>query len=194
MLRSSVIMFVLAACGGRSSEPASPATPGAPTREAGLAAWATVRGVLQHPRCQNCHPSGDAPLQGDDSHVHGQNVMRGPSGHGMVGEECTTCHGPANPSSNYGAHVPPGSVEGWHMPSPELRLVFVGVAPHELCEQIKNPATNGNKDMAALRRHLDSPLVQWGWSPGFGRAPVATPRDAFLAAWDTWASAGAPCP
>ena len=33
--------------------------------------------VFVSPRCQNCHPSGDAPLQGDDSHVHAQNVKRG---------------------------------------------------------------------------------------------------------------------
>src|SRR5262249_58451043 len=25
--------------------------------------------VFMHPRCQNCHPAGDTPLQGDDSHV-----------------------------------------------------------------------------------------------------------------------------
>src|SRR5258706_10489455 len=36
--------------------------------------------VFMHPRCMNCHPSGDAPLQGDDSHIHLQNVTRGPDG------------------------------------------------------------------------------------------------------------------
>jgi len=25
---------------------------------------------LKLTRCQNCHPAGDTPLQGDDSHVH----------------------------------------------------------------------------------------------------------------------------
>ena len=46
---------------------------------------------------------------------------------------------------------------GWRMPKPEQRLVFVGVAPGALCEQIKDPARNGGKDMAALRAHLDDP-------------------------------------
>ena len=58
-------------------------------------------------------------------------------------------------------------------------------------------ARSGRTDgwhMAALRTHLDSPLVLWGWSPGFGRPPVSTPRDAFLGAWDIWARGGAPCP
>jgi isoquinoline 1-oxidoreductase beta subunit len=186
------VLLALVGCGGRSGEPSRP--PGVPSREAGVTAFETVRAVLQHPRCQNCHPAGDAPLQGDDGHVHNQNVKRGPVGRGMVGEECSTCHGPANPPSNYGAHVPPGSGEAWRMPSPAQKLVFVGVAPHALCEQLKDPATNGGRDMAALRAHLDTPLVVWGWSPGFGRAPVATPRDEFLAAWGIWARAGAPCP
>lgn len=26
--------------------------------------------VLTHPRCMNCHPTGDHPLQGDDHHEH----------------------------------------------------------------------------------------------------------------------------
>jgi hypothetical protein len=193
MSRSIVIACVLcvAGCPGGSKGPNEPGPTG---REAGLVAFETVRGVLQHPRCQNCHPDGDAPLQGDDGHVHTQNVLRGPTGNGMPGMECSTCHGPANPPSNYGAHVPPGNVKDWHMPPPELKMVFVGVAPGALCEQIKDPARNGGKDMAALRVHLDDPLVTWGWDPGFGRAPVHTPRDAFIAAWETWASAGAPCP
>ena len=194
MMRSLALVVVasLAACGGSSSPPTGPGTSGDPA--AGLVAWETVRSVLQHPRCQNCHPGGDAPLQCDDSHVHAQNVQRGPTGHGMVGENCSTCHGPANPPSAYGQHIPPGVSDGWHMPAPEMKLVFVGVASGALCAQLKDPARNGGKDMAALRAHLDTPLVQWGWAPGFGRAPVPTPRAQFLAAWETWARAGAPCP
>src|SRR5271166_191968 len=38
-------------------------------REAFLAAYK----VFMHPRCMNCHPAGDAPFQGDDSHLHSQN-------------------------------------------------------------------------------------------------------------------------
>jgi hypothetical protein len=178
--------IVLAACGSKSQP--------TPDQAAGLAAFETVRAVLQHPRCQNCHPAGDAPLQGDDSHVHTQNVQRGPEGRGRIGEECTTCHGPANPPDSYGEHVPPGAPEGWHMPPPDLKLVFVGVAPRTLCEHLKNPATNGGKDMAALRAHLDTSLVTWGWKPGVGRAPVSTPYSTFITAWETWAAAGAPCP
>jgi hypothetical protein len=45
-----------------------------------------------------------------------------------------------------------------------------------------------------LRIHLDEPLVMWGWDPGFGRAPVATPRRDFLNAFETWTRNDAPCP
>lgn len=183
-------LILVAACGSSHSTSTAPAA----NRDQGLVAFETVRGVLQHPRCQNCHPAGDAPLQGDDSHVHQQNVKRGPKGEGAVGMECSTCHGPANPSSKFGEHIPPGNSDGWHMPGPDQKLVFVGVSPHDLCEQIKDPARNGGKDLAALRKHLDSPLVTWGWDPGFGRAPVPVPRDQFIAAWETWAAAGTPCP
>ncbi|MFT3772911.1 MAG: hypothetical protein QM820_46590 [Minicystis sp.] len=180
----------LAAC----SDPLPSATQPSQATTDGLAAFEVVRQVLQHPRCQNCHPAGDAPLQGEDSHVHAQNVHRGKEGRGEVGEECTTCHGPANPPSAYGAHVPPGAAKPWHMPPEDMKLVFAGVTPGALCEQIKDPARNGGKDMAALRAHLDDPLVTWGWSPGFQRAPVSVPRDRFLTAWEAWARAGAPCP
>jgi hypothetical protein len=194
MMRTFVtsIVLVLAACNGQAPQ-ADPAAP-KPDKAAGVAAFATVRAVLQHPRCQNCHPAGDAPLQGDEGRVHGMNVLRGPTGHGMAGAECSTCHGPANPPSNYGPNVPPGVSTAWHMPKPEEKLVFVGVEPRALCEQVKDPARNGGKDMAALRAHLEDPLVTWGWSPGFGRAPVSTPYATFIAAWETWAAAGAPCP
>jgi cytochrome c5 len=185
---------LVGACGNSPAPVTGGAKAGPADHATALAAFETVRSVFQHPRCQNCHPAGDAPLQGDDGRLHAQNVRRGPEGKGEIGEECSTCHGAANPSSAYGLHVPPGNVKGWHMPAPDMKLVFVGVAPGALCEQIKDPARNGGKDMTALRAHLDDPLVVWGWAPGFGRAPVPVPREQFLAAWETWAGAGAPCP
>ncbi|WP_437754855.1 hypothetical protein [Sorangium sp. So ce1389] len=195
MIRSSLVLaFLLAACGGQAPGASQAPSPSPASREAGLAAFETVRGVLQHPRCQNCHPAGDVPLQGDEGRLHNQYVLRGPTGHGMAGAECTTCHGPTNPPNSFGMHVPPGVSKGWHMPPPEMKMVFVGVAPRALCEQVKDPARNGGKDMAALRVHLEDPLVTWGWNPGAGRTPIPTPYAEFVAAWETWARAGAPCP
>ncbi|WP_437730588.1 hypothetical protein [Sorangium sp. So ce1335] len=195
MIRSSLVFaLLLAACGGQTPGASQAPAPSPADRQAGLAAFETVRSVLQHPRCQNCHPAGDVPLQGDEGRPHNQLVLRGPTGHGMAGAECTTCHGPTNPPNSFGMHVPPGVSKGWHMPPPEMKMVFVGVAPRALCEQIKDPARNGGKDMAALRVHLEDPLVTWGWNPGAGRTPIPTPYPEFVAAWETWARAGAPCP
>ncbi len=195
MRASAMAIIALAAACSSTPRAAGPGpSSGPPSASEGVVAFATVQAVLQHPRCQNCHPAGDAPLQGDDGHVHLQYVKRGPLGRGEVGQECSTCHGPANPPSNYGLHIPPGVSEGWRMPPPDAPLVFVGRAPRELCEQLKDPAQTGGKDLGGVRAHLDTPLVTWGWDPGFGRAPVATPRAEFLAAFERWVAAGAPCP
>lgn len=199
------LMLGIGAC-GRSS-PGAPAQAdtiagGAPEaaapapvdRATALAAFETVRAVFQHPRCQNCHPAGDAPLQGDEGRTHQQYVLRGPYGRGMVGQECSTCHGLVNLPDSYGRHMPPGIATGWRMPSPDQPLVFEGLAPEALCKQIKDPAFNGGKDMAALRHHMEDPLVTWAWAPGYGRSPVPIEREVFLDAWARWEGAGAPCP
>jgi len=39
-------------------------------------AFEKVYAVLKHPRCLNCHPAGDIPLQGEDSHVHSMKPRR----------------------------------------------------------------------------------------------------------------------
>jgi hypothetical protein len=172
---------------------ASAATPA--TAQAPLAAFETVRAVLQDARCANCHPAIDRPLQTDQSFVHAMNVQRGPTGHGLPGAECSTCHGKANTPDSYGPHQPPGVATDWHLPPPEMRMVFVGRSPRELCEQLKDPQRNGHKDLAALVHHVSSdPLVLWGWSPGFGRRPVSVPHAEFVAAFKRWSDAGAPCP
>lgn len=188
-------LFTLIAVAACSSSPSNKTVSPTPSGGGdGLAAFETMRAVFQHPRCQNCHPAGDVPLQGDASEPHKQNVQRGPDGNGAVGLACTTCHGAANPPASYGEHIPPGTTKPWHMPTAAMPMVFVGMSPHALCEQLKDPARNGGRDLAALRSHLDDPLVTWAWDPGVGRAPVPTPRADFLKAFETWASAGAPCP
>src|SRR6202140_5726086 len=106
-----------------------------PDANASRAAFLQIYRVLTSPRCQNCHPAGDAPLQGDDSHVHLQNVQRGPDGHGVTAMRCDTCHQTANLS---GAHMPPGNPK-WALTPPAEKMVFVGRSPAELCRQIKDP-------------------------------------------------------
>jgi hypothetical protein len=182
--------LALAACAAA----APPPTPAAPKADP-LAAFETVRTVLAHPRCLNCHPGGDGPLQGDADALHAQGVVRGPDGRGVAGLACTSCHGRANLPASYGPAQPPGVSTEWRMPGPAVKMVFAGVAAKALCEQLKDPARNGGKDLAALLEHVaHDPLVLWGWAPGAGRAPVAVPHDVFTAAFTAWSQQGAPCP
>ena len=161
---------------------------------AGLAAFETVRAVLQYPRCVNCHIPGDAPLQFDDSRVHAQNVKRGPNGKGALGLSCSTCHADKNPPASYGPHMPPGA-PNWHLPPPDKRMVFLGRSSAEIAQVLKDPAANGGKDLQALIEHVDhDKLVLWGWDPGVGRAPVPVPHADFVAAFKAWVAAGAPVP
>src|SRR4051794_16537911 len=59
-----------------------------------VAAFTQVYSVLMHPRCMNCHPKGDVPLQGDDSHFHTMAPKRGKDGHGLYAMKCSNCHQP----------------------------------------------------------------------------------------------------
>jgi len=171
--------------------PASTST--ATTTAEGVDAFKTVQKVLQHPRCQNCHIPGAAPLQFDEGRVHAMSIQRGADGKGAAGLSCSACHGAGNLPASYGEHVPPGA-PNWHLPPPDRKMVFIGLSAGDLCRGLKDKQHNGGKDIAALTEHVDhDPLVLWGWNPGLGRAPVSVAHDEFMAAFKTWADAGAPC-
>ncbi len=188
------VLVCLAAAGIAISAMLASAPPPAVSEKDGLAAFETVRAVLQHPRCQNCHIPGDAPLQFDAGLTHAQNVLRGKDGKGAPGLACATCHASANPPASYGASMPPGA-PNWHLPPPDKKMVFIGLTSGELCRVVRDPKKNGGKDFAALTEHVASDgLVLWGWSPGVGRAPVSVAHAEFVAKFKTWVDAGAPCP
>jgi hypothetical protein len=182
-------LLVLAQCLATSSDPqASAARASGPS---GAEAWGVVYEVLQHPRCMNCHPVGDSPLQGDQSLPHVQGVKRGPDGHGFYAMRCDTCHQTTNLEA---PHLPPGA-PNWHLPSPDMPLVFEGVSSGDLCRQMRDPRTNGGKSHAELEHHMtQDALVLWGWDPGPGRAPVSTPQRVFAEAARTWIASGCDCP
>jgi cytochrome c5 len=162
-----------------------------PDATASREAFLQVYKVWTSPRCQNCHPAGDAPLQGDDSHVHLQNVKRGKDGHGVYGMRCDTCHQTANLA---GEHMPPGNPK-WALPPPEHKMVFVGRTPAQLCRQIKDRAQNGNRSLQQLFDHISSDdLVGWGWDPGQGRTLPPLSRAETSAQMRIWIDGGAACP
>ena len=159
-----------------------------------VTAFFTVQKVLQHPRCQNCHIPGDAPLQFDEGLPHQMQVVRGPDGHGTPGLSCAACHDVVNPPASYGPHAPPGAPT-WHLPPPDQKMVFINLSAAELCAVVKNPNTNGGKNFDALIKHVaEDKLVLWGWQPGGNRAPVSVPHEEFVAKFKQWAAAGGPCP
>ena len=170
---------------------ATPAIPYVSNDAAAQAAFLRAWTVFNSPRCRNCHPAGDAPLQGDDSHVHIQDVKRGPDGHGVYGMKCNTCHQLANTP---GDNMPPGNPK-WGLPPPNMKMVIVGETPGQFCRQLKDPAQNGGRTLAQIITHVSSDdLVGWGWHPGDGRALPPLTRPEFANAVKEWVKNGAACP
>ena len=62
---------------GTIAAPSMSAAPVTSNDAAAQAAFNRAWTVFNSPRCRNCHPAGDAPLQGDDSHVHLHKVTTG---------------------------------------------------------------------------------------------------------------------
>ena len=169
---------------------AAPRTP-KPDAGASREAFLQLYKVFTSPRCQNCHLSGDFPLQGDDSHVHMQNVQRGSDGHGVYGMRCNTCHQTANLP---GEHMPPGNPK-WSLPSPDHKMVFVGRSPAQLCLQLKDPKQTGGRSLQQLLEHVSSDdLVGWAWDPGAGRTLPPLSRAETVAQMKIWIDGGAACP
>ena len=144
--------------------------------------------VIQSPRCQNCHPVGQRPSQGDDMHPHLPLVVRGAEDHGAIAMRCATCHQAAN--------FAPAGVPGapnWHIAPQEM--AWQGKSLGQICEQIKDPARNGKRNLAQLHDHMaHDPLVGWGWHPGGTRTPAPGTQAEFGALVAAWIQTGAACP
>jgi hypothetical protein len=153
-------------------------------------AFLKVYKVLMSPRCMNCHPAGDAPLQGDDSHIHSMNVQRGPDGKGLYAAKCSNCHQPENTP---GLHTPPGNPK-WQLPPANMKMVFQGRNPRQLALQIMNYNMNGHKNRQQLIEHARDTLVKSAWHMGEGRTPPPMDYSAFVSVWDTWIKKGGYAP
>ena len=154
-------------------------------------AFMHVYRVLMSARCMNCHPSGDAPLQGDDHHIHTMNVQRGVDGKGLYSERCSNCHQSENTA---GLHMPPGNPK-WGLPPANMHMVFQGRTPRQLALQLLDPKQNGGRTKAQLIDHMaNDDLVGWGWHPGDGRTLPPMSRPAFAAQVRLWIAKGAYAP
>lgn len=157
---------------------------------ASVQAFNDVYKVLMSPRCMNCHPSGDVPLQGDDSHLHAMYPKRGKDGHGVYAMKCTNCHQPTNTA---GLHSPPGNPK-WALPPSDMKMVFQGKTARELALQIMDYKQNGHKTKEKLIEHARDTLVKAGWDMGEGRMPPPLTYAEFVTAWDGWIKSGGYAP
>lgn len=169
-------------------KPISAFTGMADRTERSVAFFVEAGKVLQHPRCVNCHPAGDRPMQGNDGHPHQPLVVRGADGLGALGMRCTTCHGKAN--------FEPGGVPGnptWHLAP--IEMAWAGKSLGEICAQIKDRKRNGGKSMEELVHHMaEDPLVGWAWTPGADREPAPGTQEEFGELIKAWVETGGACP
>lgn len=150
--------------------------------------FADIARVLRHPRCLNCHPSGDRPHVADEARLHGMNVQRGPDGHGMPGQRCETCHHEDNQPL---AGVP--GAPHWHLAPRSMG--WVGLDDHDLALALKDRQKNGNRSLDDVLQHVSTdPLVLWAWKPGPGRSAPPISHERFIAAFRAWIEADAPLP
>lgn len=150
--------------------------------------------VIMHPRCMNCHPATDRPLQGNDQHVHQPPVLRGEGGVGVAGNNCTTCH----TEKNYRLHEKASyqSIPGhprWQLAP--IEMAWEGKTVGQICQQLKDKSRNGGRDLAMLHEHFaKDDLVAWGWNPGSGREPAPGTQERTGELIQAWIDTGAQCP
>jgi len=150
--------------------------------------------VVTHPRCMNCHPAGNHPLQGDDRHEHLPPVPRGDAGLGVAGLNCATCHTERNFTLVGAATYK--SIPGhprWQLAP--IEMAWEGKSVSQLCQQLKDPARNGGRTLALLHEHFaKDDLVAWGWAPGEGREPAPGSQQQLGELAQAWIDNGAQCP
>jgi hypothetical protein len=151
--------------------------------------------VITDPRCMNCHPAGDHPLQGADHHVHQPVAFRGPANDGVPGLVCATCHSDRNFTLSLG-EASYQSIPGhprWALAP--LEMAWEGKTVGDICRQIKDPMRNGGRSLALLHEHIaKDDLVAWAWRPGAGRTPAPGTREQLGALIQAWIETGAECP
>jgi hypothetical protein len=148
--------------------------------------------LLTHPRCMNCHPAGDHPLQGADHHEHLPPVWRGDTGH--LATNCAECHGEHNVTLHEGASY--RSIPGhprWDVAP--LSMAWQNKSLGEICRQLKDVNLNGGRELAQLQDHVATDdLVGWAWNPGEGREPAPGTQELAGKLVQAWIDSGAECP
>jgi hypothetical protein len=154
-----------------------------------------VAKVVTHPRCMNCHPAGEHPMQGNDRHEHLPPAFRGEGGSGIPGLTCSACHTERN-FTLVGGGATYKSIPGhprWQLAP--IEMAWQGKSLRQICEQLKDPARNGGRTLALLHEHFaKDDLVAWGWAPGEGREPAPGSQQQLGELTQAWIDTGAQCP
>lgn len=185
-----IVSITLLMANANNPEPAEASVPSTATADD---PFTTMMKVLTHKRCINCHPAGDRPHQGEDSHVHNFDVQRGVDNHGIAALRCETCHQPEN--NNYSGV--PGAPE-WSLAPIEMQ--WEGLSRVEIAKSMLNPKNNGGRNLDEVVKHLtEHELVLWAWEPGVDsegnpRELPPVPKDEYIKAVKEWAAAGAVIP
>ena len=163
-----------------------------PIEQSARAIFAEIGTVLTHPRCMNCHPAGEHPLQGADHHDHRPVAWRNDTG--SFGTPCTECHTEQNVTLREAASY--RSIPGhprWSVAP--LSMAWQGKSLGDICRQLKDTARNGGRDLAMLQEHIaKDDLVAWGWHPGEGREPAPGTQEVAGELVQAWIDSGAECP
>ena len=156
-------------------------------------AFDKMMAVLTPKRCVNCHPADDHPRQGEDSHIHQFNVLRGADNHGVAAVRCNSCH----QDENNNLSGVPGAPE-WSL-APKS-MAWQGLTRTEIAESMMDPVRNGGRTVEEIEHHLtEHALVLWAWNPGVDadgtareRPPVS--KEEYIKAVKTWIEHGAVIP
>ena len=152
--------------------------------------------VITHPRCMNCHPAGDRPLQGNDQRLHQPLAVRGEGGHGVAGNQCSACHTEKNFEHRAGLGISFQSIPGhprWELAP--IEMAWEGKSIGDICRQLIDRDRNGGRDLALLHEHMaKDDLVAWGWNPGAGREPAPGTQERLGELIKAWIDTGAQCP
>ena len=179
----------------------NPPVQGSVSPSQGLEAWSRIFEVASHPRCANCHTGpSDRPMWSGPSYgktrVHGMNIQAGDSRIGAETILCSTCH--TNKSedldnANATNHAAPRVAMSWALAPPAAH--WFGRTSQQICEQLRNPETNGNRDTLKIAEHLNHDLIlHWAWTPGGNREPAPYSLQEHVNDILAWGVAGTPCP
>ncbi len=196
-----MVMGLVAVAAAEESYKVEPPPKGSVSKAQGLEAWARIYEVASHPRCANCHvgpserPMWSGPSYGE-ARPHGMNVYAGQSRiGGETGLLCITCHvnSTLTERDNATPHAAPHIAGVWRLAPVEAD--WYGKDSNFICEQLRDPERNGNRNYLQLAEHLGHDrILHWAWTPGGNREPAPRTLQEHIDDVLRWGVAGMPCP